>query len=458
MLMRLSEAAQVMQATLHGVDAEFSGVGTDSRKPGTATLFFALKGEHHDGHDHVAAARAAGAVAVVVSRDDDACGLPRLVVADTLIALGKLAAAWRARCTATVIAITGNSGKTTTREFTAAVLRRGGATMATQGNFNNEIGVPLTLFRLDATHRFAVIEMGQGRPGDIAYLVDMVRPDIALVTNVTGAHLAGFGSLAAIAAGKGEVYAKLAPESIAIINADDAFAAYWRTHLPVCRIMNFGVTASAAHADVRAEDIQMGADGCARFTLVAAHQRVAVVLGIAGAHNVSNALAAASIGLACGIEPRDIAAALAEVAPVPGRLVVRMLNSGTRLIDDTYNANPGSVRAAIRTLCAYAGRRVLVLGHMAELGPTAALLHREAGADAKAVGVDALYAVGDFAAETVAGFGQGARAFGDIASLIAALRSELAGNTTILIKGSRSAGMERVVAALTGEKNAALAH
>ncbi len=453
--MRLAEAASAIAGVLHGDDAALRGVSTDTRQDVAGTLFFALKGEHHDGHDHAAAALAAGAVGVVVSRNDPALGVPRIVVTDTRLALAHLAAAWRARNKATVIAITGNSGKTTTREFTAAVLRTAGATLATTGNLNNELGVPLTLLRLDAEHRFAVIEMGQGHPGDIRYLVDMARPDIAVVTNVTGAHLAGFGSLAAIAAGKGEVYSQLATQGLAIINADDPFADYWRAHLPVCRIATFGM---AAGADVRAEAVSIGVDGCARFTLIANQQRTAVVLAVPGVHNVANALAAATVGIACGVACADIAAALAGVMPVAGRLVVRTLASGARLIDDTYNANPGSVNAAIHTLCAYPGRRLLVLGHMAELGPTAAALHREVGVHARSSGVDALFATGDFAAETVAGFGSDGRAFADIETLVAALQPKLADGVTVLVKGSRSARMERVVAALTGEKNAALAH
>ena len=453
--MTLAEAASAMGGVLHGADAGFRGVGTDTRRSLGGVLFFALRGERHDGHDHVSAARAAGAVAVVVSHDDESSGLPRIVVDDTLRALGRLGGAWRARCPAKVIAITGNSGKTTTKELAAAVLRRAGETLATEGNLNNEIGVPLTLMKLDAAHRFAVIEMGQAKPGDISYLAAFTRPDIALVTNVTGAHLAGFGSLEAIAAGKGEVYGTLSPEGVAIINLDDAFAAHWRAQLPRCRVMTFGL---AAEADVRAEDVRLGSDGCARFTLVTGSARAAVTLAIPGLHNVANALAAASAGLACGVAPGDIAGALGTTAPVSGRLVVRQLADGTRLIDDTYNANPGSVQAAIRTLKAYPGRHLLVLGHMAELGPMAPQLHHGIGEFARVHGVDALYVTGDFAAETVAGFDAGATAFADIDALVSALRPALGKNVTVLVKGSRSARMERVVAALTGEEDAALAH
>ncbi|MFZ5722354.1 MAG: UDP-N-acetylmuramoyl-tripeptide--D-alanyl-D-alanine ligase [Pseudomonadota bacterium] len=466
MKMRLSAAAAAMQGTLRGSDAEFSAVSTDSRKPVAGTLFFALRGANHDGHDHVAAVRAAGAVAAVVARESGSPGEPRIVVDDTQLALGRLAAAHRAASRAKVVAITGNSGKTTTRELTAAVLRRAGRTLATRGNYNNEIGLPLTLLGLEADDSYAVVELGQGRPGDIAYLVDIARPDIALVTNVTGAHLAGFGTLEAIAAGKGEVYAKLAPDGVAIINRDDAFADYWRARLPPCRVLSYSVQEHAMQGppvDVRAEGASLGADGCARFTLVANGSRVPVTLSVPGLHNVSNALAAACVGIACGLAPSAIAEALADVQPVAGRLAVRVLADGLRLIDDTYNANPGSVKAAVRTLCSYAGRRLLVLGHMAELGATAASLHREVGAFASAAGVDALYVTGDFAAETAAGFGTHARIFADVDGLVAALRADIDNDKrqrdiTVLVKGSRSARMERVVAALTGEKDAALAH
>lgn len=455
MIMRLSEAAAAMQGSLRGTDATCSGVSTDTRKAVSGTLFFALKGANHDGHDHAAAALAAGAAAVVVSRDDASLGSPRIVVDDTLLALGRLAGAWRARCRATVIAITGNSGKTTTKELAAAVLRTAGHTLATVGNLNNEIGVPLTLLQLDATHRYAVVEMGQGRGGDIDYLVGFTRPDIALVTNVTGAHLAGFASLDAIAAGKGEVYSRLSPQGIAVINRDDHYAGFWQANLPPCLVMTY---AAAHEADVRAEDVAVAGDGCARFTLVAGERRVPVMLAVPGVHNVSNALAAASIGLACGVPLADIARALASVQAMAGRLVVRELPGGARLVDDTYNANPGSVKAAIGTLCAYPGRRLLVLGHMAELGPTAGALHRDVGAFARQAGVERLFATGECAADTVAGFGAGAQVFADIDLLVHALRPELAAGVTVLVKGSRSARMERVVAALTGDTDAALAH
>lgn len=455
MRMTLAEAAQAMQGTLVGVDTSFSGVTTDSRQVGPGTLFVALRGARHDGHDHVAGARTAGAVAAVVSRDDAGLGTPRIVVADTQLALGRLARAWRERLSPVVVAITGNSGKTTTKELTAAVLRAAAPTLATAGNFNNEIGMPLTLLKLDDTHRYAVIEMGQGRPGDIAYLVDIARPDIALVTNVTGAHLAAFDGMEAIAAGKGEVYGALAPAGTALVNLDDVFAAFWLARLPACRRVTFGV---ATAADVRAVNVRLADDGCARFDLLAGGAQVAVVLAIPGIHNVSNALAAAAVGITCGLAPAMIAAALATVQPVSGRLVVRELAGGIRLVDDTYNANPGSMKAAISTLCGWQGNRLLVLGDMAELGPTAAELHRDVGAFARAAGVDRLFAVGAHATDTVAGFGDGGQAFTDTETLVASLRPALAGGATVLIKGSRSARMERVVAAITGEQDAALAH
>lgn len=457
--MTLADAAASMGGRLLGADAVATGASTDTRKALSGTLFFALKGVNHDGHDHARSALQAGAAAVVVSRDDAAFGEPRIVVDDTLLALGQLARAWRERSAATVIAITGNSGKTTTKEMTAAVLRGQGDTLATQGNLNNEIGVPLTLLQLNASHRFAVIEMGQGRPHDIAYLVEIARPDIALVTNVTGAHLAGFGSLEAIAAGKAEVYSRLAASGLAIINADDAFAALWRSGLPACRVMTFG---KHKDAQVRAEKVTADETGCAHFVLCHNGTRSDVILSTPGIHNVANALAAAAIGIACGADVPQIAVALGSVRPVAGRMTVSTLPGGARLIDDTYNANPGSVKAAIDTLCGYAGRRVLVLGHMAELGPDAPALHHDVGAHASAAGVDALFVTGEFANDTANGFGRDAQVFSDINELSAAVVADLTtqggGAATVLVKGSRSARMERVVMALTGEKNASLAH
>lgn len=455
MRMSLAEAAAAMQGVLHGPDAPFSAVSIDSRRVFDGSLFFALGGARHDGHEYVPAARSAGAVAAVVCREEAAAGTPCIVVDDTQLALGRLAQAWRMKLPVTVVAITGNSGKTTTKEFTAAVLRTAAPTLSTPGNYNNELGMPLTLLQLDESHRYAVIEMGQGRPGDIAYLARIARPAIALVTNVTGAHLGGFGSMEAIAAGKAEVYASLTGDGVAIVNLDDGFSGYWLDHLPACRRVTFG---TAAVADVRAEVISVGDDGCARFELVAGVTRVAVVLGIPGIHNVSNALAAAAVGMVCGIPAEGIATALATVRPVGGRMAVRELPGGIRLVDDTYNANPGSVRVAVDTLCAWPGRRVLALGEMAELGPAAADLHREIGDYARQKGVDALFVTGSHASDVVAGFGDGASAFVNPDELVKALRAELADGVTVLVKGSRSARMERVVAAITGEQDAALAH
>lgn len=457
MLMSLGEAARAMNGLLDGPDAAFTSVSTDSRKDVASSLFFALVGERHDGHSHVQAAFAGGARGAVVSREVLASGFPLIRVDDTQRALGDLAGAWRSRMNPVVIAITGNSGKTTTKEFAAAILGSAAATLATAGNLNNEIGVPLTLFRLESGHRYAVIEMGQGRPGDIAYLAKIARPDIALVTNVTGAHLAGFGNLERIAAGKGEVYAGLGPEGTAIINLDDAFAGFWLSGLPQDRRrMTFGLRDDA---DVRAGDVRLGNDACARFTLIHGDDRTDVELAIPGVHNVSNALAAASVGILCGISLATIASALSTVGTVPGRLVVHNLPGGVRVVDDTYNANPGSVKAAIRTLCNWHdGPRVLVLGDMAELGPDAASLHREIGLFAREAGVDRLLVTGIHARAVEEGFGVGAAVYADADELARALCAELVAGVTVLVKGSRSARMERVVAAITGEQDAAVAH
>jgi UDP-N-acetylmuramoyl-tripeptide--D-alanyl-D-alanine ligase len=453
--MRLADAARALGAGLHGADVPFAGLATDSRRDVTGSLFVALKGPNHDGHDYLAQVAQAGAAGALVSRRVDGIDLPQLLVDDTLLALGRLAAFWRARCPARVVAVTGNAGKTTTREMVAAVLRSDGPVLATTGNLNNEIGVPLTLARLDAGHRYAVVEMGQGRPGDIAWLVEIARPDIALVTNVTGAHLANFGSLEAIADGKGEVYAKLAGDGVAIVNADDAFAPRWQAALPSCRVLTFGL---ADGADVRADDIHQRDDGSCRFTLRWAGHAVPVSLQIPGRHSVSNALAAAAVGVACGIDVVRIATSLAQVQPVGGRLRPRRLADGTRLIDDTYNANPGSMRAAIDTLAALGGTRVLVLGDMAELGPDAAQLHAGVAAHARVAGIEHLFVTGAHAGDYARGFGAATAVHADVETLVAALRPLLGAQVSVLVKGSRSARMERVVALLTGEAHAAVAH
>lgn len=349
-----------------------------------------------------------------------------------------------------MVALTGSAGKTTTREMIAAVLRTGGPVHATTGNLNNEIGVPLTLLGLDPDARAAVIEMGAGKPGDIAYLGAFVRPDVALVTNALPAHLQGFGTLAEVARTKGEIYDALGDDGVAVLNLDEPFADAWRARIGARRVIGASARGDAL-ADVRAEGIALTA-GCAHFRLVSAAGACEVRLAVPGVQQVANAVCAAAVGIALGVAPEAIRAGLQSVVPVAGRMQPRTSVHGALLIDDTYNANPGSVRAAIDSLASFDGERVLVLGAMAELGPGSRELHREAGAHARAAGIARVLACGEHAAAVADGFGAGAHAFATQEELIAACRAFDRAGCVLLVKGSRSAAMERVVNALIDEQ------
>lgn len=439
---RLSDAARRLGVPLQGADALFSRVVTDTRALQPGDLFVALAGERFDAHDFLAEAAAKGAVGALVSRAVDA-PIAQLLVPDTLAALQRYAASWRRHFGGPVIGVTGSNGKTTTKQLLAAVFAARGPVLFTEGNLNNHIGVPLTLCRLRREHRTAVIEMGANHAGEIAALARLARPGVGIVTQAGDAHLEGFGSREGVARAKGEMFAAL-NGGIAIINADDAYAQLWGRMAGDNRIVSFGF---AGHADVRAEDLAAGPEG-SRFTLLTPAGSALVSLPLPGRHNVANALAAAAAGYALGLEPAVIAAGLAQVQAPKGRVVIQRHANGARLIDDTYNANPTSLNAAMELLAREPGERLLVLGDMAELGPEAARLHAEAGRRARALGLDGLLTLGPLSAEAAKAYGAGAQAYSDLDSLIAALRGRLVAKATVLIKGSRSARMERVVAAL----------
>ncbi len=447
----LNAVARACGGSLHGDNVRFSGVSTDSRRIAAGELFFALRGENFDGHRFLAAARAAGAAAAVVCADADAAdlaaagGLPCVAVADTRLALGALAADWRARFTLPVIAVTGSNGKTTTKEMIASILRSafGDAVLATQGNLNNDIGLPLTLLQLDAGHRAAIVEMGMNHPGEIAYLAGLARPTVALVTNAQRAHLAGMGSIEAIAAEKGHIYDGLGADGVAVINADDEWAPMWRARNAGRRILAFGF---APEADVRGECHPHGLEN--RLVLQALGQRSELSLALPGRHNACNALAAAAAALAAGLPFATAAAGLAAFAGVKGRLQRRAGLNGAVLLDDTYNANPDSVRAGIDVLASTIGRKILVLGDMGEIGEMTGQFHDEIGGYAKSQGIDRLYALGESSAIAAHNFGAGAEHFRRVDDLVEALRPELTPDTTVLVKGSRFMRMERVADAL----------
>jgi UDP-N-acetylmuramoyl-tripeptide--D-alanyl-D-alanine ligase len=448
----LAEFAQLCGGRLEGADAAFGDVVTDTRTLKRGQLFVALSGPNFNGTDFAGAALNAGAAGALVNALQPV-RLPQIVVPDTQAALERAARAWRAHFDGPLIGVAGSNGKTTTKEMTAAILAQAGDCLATRGNLNNHIGVPLTLLRLNTAHRFAVIEMGANRAGEVAALVALARPSIGLITNAGAEHLEGFGSLEGVARAEGEMVAGLAATATAVINADDEFAALWRSSTPA-RVVTFGVRSPA---DFSASEVRtsVGAAGFrTEFRLTAPTGSTVIELALGGAHNVANALAAAAAAASAGATLKHIAAGLAGVRAVPGRLQFKQAAGGAWLIDDSYNANPSSMQAAIGVLASLSGRRWLVLGDMGELGSFAAEAHSEIGEFARAQGIERLYATGTLMARAVESFGAGARWYPDAPALSAALDTALkeAGpEVRLLVKGSRSNRLERVVDALTGQ-------
>ena len=458
--MRVSRAAQALGAQYTGRDAEFTAVNTDSRAIRRGDLFVALKGERFDGHAFVAQAAVAGAVAALV----DTSGLKTqdpglraqislLVVEDTLQALGKLAAYWRRQFDIPLVALTGSNGKTTVKEMLAAILREAVAAesrvpnpasciLATRGNLNNHIGVPLTLLGLRREHRYAVIEMGMNHAGEIDYITRLAEPDVALITNAGVAHIENLGSTYAIAQAKGEIFAGLKAGGTAVINADDRFAPLWRELAAGRRQIDFAldtnaaVTASYSVRELDSEIVLNTPLGSAR-----------AVVPAPGVHNVRNALAAGAAATALAVPAATVAAGLARFGGVKGRLERKRGLHGSTLIDDTYNANPDSVRAAISVLVQARGKKLLVLGDMGELGGGGAAMHAEVGAYAREAGVTRLFTLGELSAHTADAFGAGARHFTRIEDLLAEIENALAPDVTLLVKGSRFMRMGRVVTA-----------
>ena len=444
--MRLAEAAQPLNARLVGQDREFRGCSTDSRKLNSGELFIALRGQRFDGHDFVMEAERAGAGAALVEAAPPSATLPLLLVPDTRKAMGALAAHWRARFDIPVIAITGSNGKTTVKELVSSILSRRAPVSATRGNLNNDIGVPITLFALGEEHRFAVVEMGANHKGEIAYLTRMARPTVAVITQCAPAHLEGFGSIEGVARAKAEIFEGLPAGGTAVINADDHYADLWRGTGTGLRRLSFGMDRPA---DVTVRDLRpdFGFEQ-ARFTLVTPRGAVDVMLPLPGRHNIMNALAAAACAEAVGVSLEEIRSGLESMRPVKGRLQSKPGFRRSRILDDSYNANPASLRAALDVLREYPGRRWLVLGDMGELGLDAADMHHDAGEAARECGVEQLFAFGDLSRKAAEGFGAGARHFASLEDLVRAVRAELAPEVTVLVKGSRAMAMERIVDAL----------
>ena len=448
---RLSEIARATSGHLVGDDIVAHGVSTDTRSIGAGQLFVALRGERFDAHDFLAQAVAAGAAALLVQEASRLPhGVPAVVVDDTRIALGRLAAAWRARFTLPVIAVTGSNGKTTTKEMIAAILKAafGAAVLSTRGNLNNDIGLPLTLLGLSGAHRAAVIEMGMNHPGEIAYLAKIGAPSVALVTNAQRAHLEGVGSLDEVAREKGAIFDGLPPDGIAVVNEDDAFAPYWRGLAGGRPVLGFAIDRPAdVSGVVRQHGLQFTLD------LTAPQGAATIALRIPGRHNARNAVAAAAACLAAGVPLPAVVAGLENFAGVKGRLQRRAGRLGAEILDDTYNANPDSVRAGIDVLASTVGRKVLVLGDMGEIGEASGQYHDEIGGYAKSQGIDRLFALGEAAQQAVRNFGEGGQHFCSVDKLVAAVDKELGPETTVLVKGSRFMKMERVADALAVEEN-----
>jgi UDP-N-acetylmuramoyl-tripeptide--D-alanyl-D-alanine ligase len=449
-------AARVLGVQLVGEDLSYGVVSSDSRTLEPGSLFVALRGPNFDGTDFVAAAAARGAVAALVERRVSA-PLTQIVVPDALRALQQLASAWRAEFDFPIVGVAGSNGKTTAKTMTGAILSRTGLCMATQGNLNNHIGVPLTLMRLTSLHRSAVVEMGANRIGDVAELVKIARPTIGLITNAGAEHLEGFGDLDGVAQGEGEMVAGLPPEATAIINADDPYAGYWQSVAGARRIVTFGAAAGGAvsgvPADFAAKDavqsIERG-EFQTRFTLQCPLGERLILLKAGGAHNIANALAAAAAAAAAGASLEDIAAGLADFRAVSGRLQLKAGPRGSWIIDDSYNANPSSVRAGLEVLRSLPGPTWLVLADMAELGEQTADMHAHVGSYARDCGVKRLFAMGTQSSRAVETFGPGGEWFADPNALIRRLQAELIPGVTLLVKGSRVNRLERVVQALTG--------
>ena len=448
--MSLGEAATAIGARLVGEDVRFDSVSTDSRTLERGALFIALRGERFDGRRFIGAAKERGAAAAIVEDPDASQGkLPFLVVENSRLALGRLAARWRERFDIPLVAVIGSNGKTTVKEMIAAILREhfGKAhALATEGNLNNDIGLPLTLLKLRRNHRAAVVELGVNHPGETATLAAIASPTVALINNAHREHQEFMKGVAEVAREHGAVFAAMRPEGTGVINADDEFSGYWRGLLAGRRVRDFGLEKPA----------QVG--GRHRFThfgseidLRTPQGATRVDLHVDGRHNVLNAFAAAASALAAGANLEAVARGLAAFRPVGGRTQRRTASSGTKLIDDSYNANPDSVRAAIDVLAAEGGARVLLLGDMGEVGERGVEFHQEIGRYARERGIDRLFAVGELSSACVAAFGEGARHFATVEDLISAAQAELRPRITMLVKGSRFMRMERVVAALTGE-------
>jgi len=444
MHMQLSAAANQMHAELIGEDVAFSHVGTDTRALQQGDLFVALQGENFDGHDCLLKAQQAGAVAAMVSRFEPSA-LPLLKVKDTRSGLGQLASIWRHQFNLPVAGVTGSNGKTTVKEMLASIMGRKGQVLATQGNLNNDIGVPLTLLRMQDDHRFAVIEMGANHAGEIKYLCSLAKPHVVVITNAAAAHLEGFGSIEGVAKAKGEIFSSLDKDGIAVINVDDPFASLWQDLARGKKIISFGLSQDA---DVSADWVQSAA--FIQMEIQTLSGSCQVHMQVVGRHNVMNALAATAVAQAMGASLEMVRDGLEAFKPVAGRLQLQSGLHGMQILNDTYNANPASFKSAVDVLVEMPGKKWLVLGDMGELGDGAEQIHFDCGKLAKDSGVEYLYAIGELSQHAVKAFGDKAAWFANKGDLARQLKQDWndSSNGTLLIKGSRLMHMEEVIKAL----------
>jgi len=444
--MDLREMAQALGGEVLGPAVVFSGVSTDTRRIQGGDLFVALEGPNFNGHGFLGEARDKRAAAALVHRAV-ASDLPRVQVKDTRLGLGALAGYWRDKFSCPIVAVTGSNGKTTVKEMIGAILGREEPVLVSSGNLNNDIGLPLVLCRLRGEHRIAVLEMGMNHIGEIDYLTRIARPRVAVITNAAPAHLEGLGTVAAVAEAKGEIFNGLEADGIAVINADDEFSPLWRRRVREFQCITFGMEQPAT---ITVDGLE-ATDAGSRFTLYTPAGSCDVGLSLPGRHNVMNSLAAAAAAIAVGADLGQIKAGLESIDPVSGRLQMRAGRNGSTVIDDTYNANPRSVDAALEVLESSAGTKILVIGDMRELGSRSEEMHAEVGVQAKLAGVDRMLAHGTLSRHAVAAFGSGANYFDNKDELIEALCEYLDPRTTVLVKGSRGMRMEDVVNAITAE-------
>jgi UDP-N-acetylmuramoyl-tripeptide--D-alanyl-D-alanine ligase len=446
-MMMLSDISQSVGGVLLGEDIKISSVSIDTRTVDKGELYIAIKGQNFDGHSFIENAENVGASAVLVDHQNET-KLPQIIVKDTHLALAELAAAWKKKTSIKTFGVTGSNGKTTVKEMLAGILSVNASVLFTQGNLNNDIGVPLTLLKIQEDHQYAVIEMGANHAGEIKYSSQYAKPDVAVITNAGAAHIEGFGSLEGIAKAKGEIIESLGEKGVAVINQDDAFYPLWIKIAGDRKKLTFGMENTA---DIYAQDVVLRVEKetfVTQFVLTTATDNIAIKLHLAGQHNVMNALAAAACCISVEINLQQIKQGLEEIKPVLGRLQPMLSKKGNLIIDDTYNANLDSFKVAVNVLKQCDGEHWVVLGAIGEMGKESGTIHKQLGELLKSMNVARVLAIGSDAESSVEVFGKGATFFSSQEQIIAALNNELIGSETVLIKGSRAQKMEKIVAAL----------